>query len=126
MAEEPELVAAGVRGPSRTEKRSGPFGMPAARPVQNPFGAPAVSPWNAPLPNPFPAAPARQPQSAMETVQAAAEQTPDGKPAAAPNPFSRGDLSDAAPKKTNWGMILAAAGGAVVAGGALAMMKFLG
>jgi len=129
MAEEPELVGAGVTargGMPKPEKRSGPFGAPAARAVQSPFAAPAVSPWNAPLPNPFPATPARQPQSAIETAQAAAEQTPIGQPAAAPNPFARGDLSDAAPKKTNWGMIAAALGGAVVAGGAIAALKFFG
>jgi serine/threonine protein kinase len=129
---EPELVGAGAFARSsapKPEKRSGPFGAPSARPMASPFAAPAAnpSPWASPSATPFPA---RQPQSAVETVHAAVETTPHVKPVAAPapalNPFSRGDLSDAPAKNTNWGMIVAALGGAVVAGGALAAMKFLG
>lgn len=121
--EEPEPELVGVGAPAKPQKRSGPFGVPAARTA--PFGAPAASPWGAPAPSPFPA---RQPQTAVETVVAAAEQTPHGRPVpvAAPNPFSRGDISDAAPAKTNWGLIAAALGGAIVAGSALAALKFLG
>ncbi|MFO0806826.1 MAG: serine/threonine-protein kinase [Gemmataceae bacterium] len=127
---EPELVGAGAfaRGAApKPEKRSGPFGVPAARPQASPFAAPAASPWAAPSSTPFPA---RQPQSAVETVQAAVENTPHGKPAPvaapAPNPFRSGDLSETPAKKTNWGMIAAALGGAIVAGGVLAALKFLG
>jgi eukaryotic-like serine/threonine-protein kinase len=131
---EPELVGAGnyakMSGSvSRPVQSSGPFAAPAARPASNPFSAPAISPWNAPLPNPFPATPSRQPLSAMETAQAAAEQTPVGTkpaPVTVTNPFTRGDMSEPAAKQVPWGMIIAAAGGATVAGLALAAMKLMG
>ena len=105
-----------------TLTRSAPVAAPAARGAASPFTQPAASPWNAPLPSPL-----RGPQSAIDTGHAAAEHTPNGtkpSPALAANPFSRGDLAEVAEKKTPWGIVAAAVGGAVVAGLALTAIKF--
>lgn len=117
-APEPELVGAGApkagSGPVRpAETRSGPFSAPAARVA--PFAAP--SPWDAPD---------RQVQ--VETVEAAAHQTPtaaNAPPRPASNPFLRDDRNEPE-RRPPWGVIAAVAGGALVTAGIFAALKFLG
>ena len=97
----------------------------APRVSPSPFGPPVLSPWSNPVQN----VPSRGPQSAADTAVGAAQQTPNGtkpSPAISTHPFTRGDLAQPAPKKTNWTIIAAGVGGAVVAGIAIAAMKFLG
>jgi hypothetical protein len=132
VAAEPQPVAraaSGVVGAGATTRS--PFGAPAAAS----FGAPAAAsnPWGpAPVaragsgvrPGLPPRLPTGHPPG--ETVSARAEQTPAGnRPVGAAHPF-RADVTDPAPAKKPWGVILAAVGGAVVAGGAAVLMKVLG
>ena len=130
----PLLAMAGVggsgrgSGPVATLPRSIPVAAPTPRVVASPFSQPAASPWNAPLHHPFnpPPLPVRGVQAGIDTGHAAAEHTPNGtkpSPALAANPFSRGDLSQAV-EKSQWGIVAAAVGGAVVAGLTLAAIKF--
>jgi serine/threonine protein kinase len=104
---------------------------PSPRPAPSPFAAPAnapvQSPWSAPSPNSLPSEPVRSRQAAIETAAAIAEQTPEGTRAAPvpANPFAGGDLTPDK-EKTPWGVVGAVIGGAVVAGIALAAIKFLG
>ena len=139
LAEEaaPAYAGAGVGAPSRmggsgtvrTATRAAAVAAQVPRVAASPFSQPAASPWNAPLPDPFnsPPQPLRVPLSAMDTAHAAAEHTPNGSkasPALASNPFSRGDLATQVEKKNSWGIVVAAVGGAAVAGLALAALKF--
>jgi eukaryotic-like serine/threonine-protein kinase len=151
-AEDPveELAAAGAtskagstayRNSPRTEPAQAAPTAPASRVAANPFGPPSAAPWSNPAPSPHkppsttapspfspPAAPPRQTQAAIDT-QTRAEQTPNGARLAAvvpTNPFAGGDLSQAKPLKMNWPMVAAALGGALVAGLAIAAIKFLG
>jgi len=117
-AEEPELVGAGAVAKGKSaERRSGPFAPQTPRSAPGPFAAAPVSTtWNAPQSSP---APAPQPKPAAEQPQVA-------QPAAAPNPFARGDASEpAAPGNTPWGVIGAVAGGALIAFCVIAALKFL-
>jgi serine/threonine protein kinase len=132
-----ELIGAAAPAPSipvtkrdsgavRLEKpRSAPLPPPQPRSTPSPFGPPpavAPAPWHAPLPNP-----AKKSQASFDTVRAA-EQTPPAPkplPAFVANPFTRGELAPP-PKQVPWGMIIAAAGGAIAAAGGLAVLKYLG
>lgn len=133
----PAYAGAGMGAPSRTggsgtvrtATRAATVATQVPRVAASPFSQPAALPWNAPLPDPFnsPPQPLRGPLSAMDTAHAAAEHTPNGSkanPALASNPFSRGDLATQAEKKNSWGNVVAAFGGAAVAGLALAALKF--
>ncbi|HYH67039.1 MAG TPA: protein kinase [Urbifossiella sp.] len=126
-AEPVARAASGVVGAGATVRS--PFGAPAAVP----FGpAPAASnPWSPSARSGSgvrPGLPPRLPtvHPAGETVSARAEQTPAGKrPAGSAHPF-RADVTEPTPKKKPWGVILAAVGGAAVAGAAAVLMKVLG
>ncbi|HEY2910321.1 MAG TPA: serine/threonine-protein kinase [Gemmataceae bacterium] len=124
-----EELLAGVAvgsGTVRNAPRS-PAGLATPRPAPSPFAAPTISPWSSPAPSPL-TAPVRTPQTAIDTA-AVAEQTPSGARAGlavASNPFAGGDLHEPGKAKTPWPVIAAAVGGAIVAGLAVAAIKFLG
>ncbi len=124
VAAEPEPVSRAASGSVAAPAARSPFGAPPA--ASNPWGpAPASRPGSNVRPGLPPRLPT-VPHPSGETVAARVEQTPAGKrPASAAHPF-RADVTESAPAKKPWGVILAAVGGAVVAGAAAVLMKVLG
>ncbi|MFO0795949.1 MAG: serine/threonine-protein kinase [Gemmataceae bacterium] len=127
VAADEEAVAGAAAPAARTPFGPAPAPFAPAPVPGNPWG-PASPPARRSGSGARPGLPPRLPAAppAGETVAARVEQTPAGmRPAGASHPF-RADVTEPAPAKVPWRMILAAAGGAAVAAAGMVLMKLLG